>query len=841
VLCCPGVNAQVTDSAIPDTSAVSLAKPRKGKFMLKGIVKDKASGEIVPYTTVFFPGSSVGTISDEEGVFILVADKKPGDTLRARLMGYGEAKMKVDWKSTDTVIVFLEPSGNMMKEIIIRAGEDPAVTLIKKVIDHKKFNNPDKLDNYGYEAYNKIELDAVNLTREQFRKLPIPFIKKMSFIYDNLDTVSGKQPFLPFFLIESLSDYYYQKDPSKKKEIIKANLIRGIENESITQYTGMMYLGINPYSNFIPVFDKQSPSPLSNLALSYYKYKIKDTIKKDGYNIIELSFKPLRAGTICLSGTIRIVDSVFALSYINAEIPKDANINWVKDASFFKEYELLNDSLWFCTKDNITAEFTVGFMKLPGLIARKTTSYRNIKINDTSVSRMVNDPDLKDEVIILDSARDKSNEYWAAVRHDSLTKNESGIYKMFDSMENNPTFLKFKHTVRFLATGTYKLGIVEFGPYWSLYTNSRVEGHRFRFSMGTTPELFKSAYFYGYLAYGTRDERFKYFLSGLWIINRHPRMYLAASYKSDNDYTVQYYEKAHLDNIFSLAIRKPGVPMKLFFTKETLFEYHTDYSSGFSHRISFKHKDYHPYQPLPSFSIYRDERGNATDVITDASIDIRLRYAHREKFLEGSYYRVSLGSKYPVPEFHYERGIKGAFGSLFQYDKFTLSVSDDWRIAPLGKLYLNVFAGKYYGTLPYNLLANAPGNENLFYNKYAFNLMNQYEYLSDQYAGINLEHSIGGGIFSYIPLVKKLRLRQFWTAKGIVGSLNDENRKLNMNKGFGFRTFDGKPYVEVGTGVENILHLFRIDFVWRLKPEPAKAFEPRSKYFGIFGSLKLDF
>jgi hypothetical protein len=682
----------------------------------------------------------------------------------------------------------------------------------------------------------------VNLTREQFKKLPIPFIKKMAFVYDNLDSTSEDRPFLPFFLIESMSDYYYQKNPHKQKEFIKANLIRGIENESITQYTGMMYLAINPYNNFILFVDKQIPSPLSNLALSYYKYKIKDTIKQNGYNIIELDYKPLRSGTICVSGTLRIVDSNYSLSYISATLPKDANINWVKGASFYKEYELLpNDSLWFCTKENITAEMTADFLKLPSLIGRKTTSYKNIKLNDPAVGLMVNNPKYKDDVIVTDTARNKTEEYWSTIRHSELSKNERGVYNMFDSMYNNPTYLKFKKTLQFIVGGTYKMGPVEFGPYWSLYTNTFVEGHRFRFSVGTTPKLFKNVYLYGYGAYGTKDERFKYLMSAFWILQRHPRVYLGASYKSDIDYTVQYYDKAHIDNFLNMAVRKKGVPLKLFFTHESLFEFHTDHANGFSHRVTLLHKDFSPYNPLPVQGIYTDGKGMPAKTITNAEVDILLRYAYNENYLEGNYYRVSLGSKYPITEFHYQRGIKGVLGSQFTYNKLSLSVSDDWRIAPLGKLYVNVFGGKFFNTLPYNLLETHPGNENLFYNQYAFSLMNNYEYLADEYAGINLQHSLGGGIFPYIPLVKKLKFRQFWTAKAIISHLNDANSRLNLNKGFDFKTLQGKPYIEVGTGIENILHLFRIDFVWRLKPTPAPAMEPRSKYFGVFGSLKLDF
>jgi hypothetical protein len=219
---------------------------------------------------------------------------------------------------------------------------------------------------------------------------------------------------------------------------------------------------------------------------------------------------------------------------------------------------------------------------------------------------------------------------------------------------------------------------------------------------------------------------------------------------------------------------------------------------------------------------------------------VKLRYAYHERFLEGNYYRVSLGSKYPVVELRLAAGLKGLLHSSYEYKKISATVSDDIKIAPPGELYVNAFAGKVYGTMPYPLLEIHPGNETYIYNKYAFSMMNQYEFISDQYAGLNIEHSLGGGIFNYIPGVKKLKFRQFWTAKGLIGSLSDKNATLNLNKGYTFRTLNGSPYLEVGTGIENILRIFRVDFIWRLAPEKLPT-EPNTKYFTIMGSAKLSF
>ena len=191
---------------------------------------------------------------------------------------------------------------------------------------------------------------------------------------------------------------------------------------------------------------------------------------------------------------------------------------------------------------------------------------------------------------------------------------------------------------------------------------------------------------------------------------------------------------------------------------------------------------------------------------------------------------------------HFEvtAGVKGVLNSAYEYKKARFSVTENINIPPLGHLYYNVFAGKYFGTLPYPLLEIHPGNEYYYYNQYAFQMMNSYEFLSDQYAGFNIEHNIGGGIFNRIPLLKQLKFRQFWTAKGVIGSLSKANESLNFNSNYPFRTLKGDPYLELGTGVSNIFQVFRIDFVWRVTPRPLPE-ESKTRYFGIFGSANFEF
>lgn len=837
---------------LAQTDSTSLQATKKTNYKgyeISGVVRDIEDKQPIPYATISFPNSSVGTSTDDDGNYILQFTTIPSDSITVQVIGYKTTAVAIDKNVKTSVLnINLERSSAYLEEVIIRPGEDPAIELMRYVLAAKPKNNPDQVAyNYKYESYNKVEVDLLNFNRKKFERLPVPYLKQLGFIFDNMDSSSYTKPYLPVYLTEALSDYYYQKQPKKSKEVVKATQMKVIKNKNMTnsmsQYLGKLYLAINPYDNYLPFFDKEFVSPLSNSALTFYKYKIEDTQQVSGYNVITLSFTPQRKGENCFAGTIRIVDSIYAIQYIEADMPTSANVNWVKNANFYKEYTPLGDSIWFCTKENITAEMqlTDQVVQTIGFLVKKTTSYDDIVINDPQISDTLESKIFKRDVIVSDSTtKNDDPEFWAKNRHEALSEQESGIYQMYDSLENNKSYQRLKTLGKIFASGGYKFGPIELGPYWQAYSNNQIEGNRFQFSMGTTPKLFKNIYMNGYVAYGVGDDRFKYNISSRFILNRSPRRYFNFSYTRDIDYTVNYYDKVGINNIFSVAIRKNDIPLKFMFADDVRFEFYNEFYSGFSQQITFYRKIYDPYDPLPSTAIFRTSEGVASPTVTTSEVNLLLRFAYKEKFLNGNYLRYSLGSKYPIVEMRLALGLKDVFNSDYDYQRINITVSDNWRIPPFGQLYFNLFAGKYFGTLPYPLLEQHPGNETYYYNKYAFNMMNQYEFISDQYVGVNMEHNLGGGLLKYIPLLKRLKWRQFYNAKGLIGSLNADNMSLNFNKGFTFRTLNNTPYLEVGTGIENIFKVLRVDFVWRVTPQSLPN-EPVKRDFGILGSMKFAF
>ncbi|MBL7752780.1 MAG: carboxypeptidase-like regulatory domain-containing protein, partial [Chitinophagaceae bacterium] len=416
-----------------------------------------------------------------------------------------------------------------------------------------------------------------------------------------------------------------------------------------------------------------------------------------------------------------------------------------------------------------------------------------------------------EEVHLLPGAGDKERSYWAGVRHEPLSRNEASIIKMMDTLMKAPAFKKFTNTIYFLTVGYVNKGNLEFGPWFNVMTANAWEGYRLRFDLGTNTGFSKKLWLHGYLAYGFTDKRFKWKTEAFYLFNKHPRTSLRASLSDDLDFGQQYFGEVTADNIFALAIRKNNIPIKFIRINEKLLSFYHQTKSGFSVNLQATHRGYNPLQNIPTKDLFPVTNGGSP--LTSFEATLKLRFAYLERFLETNFNRLSIGSPYPIPELVLSRGISGIGKSAYNYTKLSGSISDYIKVPPFGSFEFNLYAGKTFGALPYVLLDIAPGNELYYYNKYSFNLMNRYEFIHDKYAGINFEHNVGNGLFRFIP---KLKFRQFWNIKMLWGSLSTANKAINFVPDHPFQSLDGKTYMEIGTGVDNILKVLRLDLVWRV-------------------------
>ncbi len=808
--------------------------------ILRAKIIDVHSEEPVPFASVQFYKTKFAKLSDSAGNFLFVLEKWPSDSLWISYAGFEDSYLHLDTSRSEISLIIKMERKKNVKEVVVKSKLGRGLILWRKIIKNKPINDRGRFDNYSYELYNKLEIDLNNVNVQKMQKGLLP-PKPFKFILNSVDSTSEEAPILPIYLIETISDYFKQTNPYKTREVIKASKTIGFNNESFSRLTGGMYQNINVYKNFIPIFQRDYVSPISDDGDNYYHYKVPDTQFIAGKRYFHFVFTPKRSGENTFQGDAWIADSSFAVQKMNLLVSPGSNINFVDKLSLVQEYQLINDSIWFLSKDKFVANINLTSKNNLSLIGRKTTFYKNVIINKDSLPTALNNQMLEDgrrEIIeVREGAGSKTDSFWNENRHQSLNKNETNFYKMADSILKTPQYVNYREWMYFIGTGYRYLGNYEIGPWMNWISSNQHEGFRMRFDLGTNYHFNKNIYLGSYLAYGTKDRKVKGKAEVLYMIGKNPRSSIRFIFKNDMDYGQTYYDEIGYDNLFAMIFRKSQVPLKLIKIKQTKLEYFKEWKSGFSFTANIWHKKYTPILNLPTAAEMMTNP--MSDNFQDFQLNFKLRFAYLEKFLQDDFFRRSLGSDYPVVELQYTKGLKGIAQSNYNYSKVTFSISDYLKVPPAGSVYYNAYAGKIIGTLPYMLLSMAPGNEIYYYNKYAFNTMNRYEYLFDTYAGLNLEHNIGNGIFRLIPINKKLKFRQFWNAKMLWGGLSAENKNLNLKNFSNFTTLDNKTFMEVGTGVDNIFRFFRIDFTWRVLPRPLPSEAYRR--FGIYGSFRFTF
>lgn len=802
---------------------------------ITGNVQDAHTKEPVPFASVILQTSGFGKTTDSIGNFSFTIDQSLSDTIAVSYVGYQLLKFAVSNINSDTAFILQLQRGVSNNGVSVKTKINKGLFLWRKIMSKKKQYNRYGLDNFGYQAYNKLEIDIKNFKADKLKKNFI--LKPFDFVFDNIDSVSEKEPFLPAYLVESLSDYEYQNKPKKYYENIKATSTKGFKNESISKLLGVMDQNVNIYSNYINVMDKDFISPLNENADNYYNFSVADTQIIDGNRVFHFIFSPKHAGQNTFEGDAWVLAKTFHLQKITLYLGKGANINYIDRISVYQEFKPVHDSLYFINKDKFFADFKVLGKKSLTLIGRKTTLYKDIVVNNDSISNHLKQQQVEEIVTTSPGVAANSNEKWDSLRFEPLSKNEAAIYTTLDKLLVMPKFQKLQNTITFIGTGYKNIGNYEIGPWFNWVSSNVWEGTRFRFDLGTNLGFHKKMYFHGYLAYGTKDKKFKGKAEAFWVISKKPnRFRIHGAYTDDIDNGISNYGEVSQDNIFSLAIRKPNITRKFIQIKDIRLEIFNEWGKGFSTEWFLIHRNYTPLQNLPPLSTFTAKGDNA---LQNFEVAIKLRFAYLEKFIETNYFRYSLGSKYPAVELILAKGISDVASSANNYVKIAGSVSDLIKIAPLGSLSYKAYAGKISGTLPYPFLEILPGNDIYYYNKSSFNLLSRFEYVCDRYAGLNLEHSIGSGMFRFLPITRKLKWRQFWTAKMMYGNLSTANKALNNSPTPFFKDLDGKVYTELGTGIDNIFKVFRIDFVWRVLPRPLP--ENQSSRFGIFGSFQFQF
>lgn len=788
-------------------------QPTLAQIKIGGIVVD-ANNNPIPYVNVIFVGSNVGTITNENGKFYLECNKNINE-VEFSFIGFEKKRIYVNNRDVNLIIKLKEESDEL-REVVLFSGKmpkkgNPAIDILEKVWAKKRQNGLYLFNQYEYDKYEKIEFDLNNIDSTLIKS---KLFKGLEVIFNHIDTssISGKA-YLPIFINESLYKTYGSNQLLKKRDDLLANKTSGFDgNQYIITFVKDLYADYNIYDNYIKIFDKSFVSPVAKTGVNAYNYVLRDSSFIDNkwcYNIV---YYPRRPGELTFKGDLWVSDTTFAVKQISMEVSKSANINWVKDLYIEQQFDVVNDSVFLLKRDFLMSDFSLNKKdKSKGVYGRRTTNFKNYVFDNPKNTEFY-----EHEIDIFDTnIYNKEDGFWASNRFEQLNKNEEGIYKMLDTLQSIPKFKRMYDLTTILATGYVEFNNFDFGSIWSTFGYNDVEGYRIRAGGRTYFSQNDLWRVQGYLAYGEKDNKFKYGISGKYMFDKKNRLIISVGNRKDveqigvslttsNDILGRSFASSAFfasgDNGKLTNVNLSSVGLQYEPTKNFEVKLGTSFRTLESASATFNLN-------------YLDNNNQLKSSLKQTEVDMSIRYMPGRKTIGYGVERADVNDDYPTLYLNIAAGLKNTFESDFEYQKVQFYYRQPWQIGGFGRFKSIVEIGKTFGEVPLGLLDVIPGNQSYFSIDNAFATLNYYEFVTDTYASLQLEHNFNGRFFSRIPYIRKLNLRELIGVKAVWGEISDKNIAINASN----ITYKAPEdiYWEYSAGIGNIFKVFRLDFSWR--------------------------
>ena len=785
---------------------------------ISGIVVDEQN-ESIPFANIVFVDSYTGTVSDENGKFYLESNNTY-TKIEVSFIGY-ETKI-VPIKSRDfNLTITLNESASQLDEVFIYSGKvkkkgNPAIAILKKIWAKERQNGIYLFDQYQYEKYEKLEFDMNNVDSAFMKK---KLFKGMEFVFKNIDTsnITGKA-FLPIFINESVyNSYGKNKGGQKLREDLVANKNSGFNsNQNVIAFIKDLYVDYNIYDSYIKIFDKSFVSPISKASgISTYNYVLTDSAFVDNKWCYNILYYPRRKSELTFKGDFWVNDTTFAVKEINMQATRSANINWVKDIYIEQEFNVLNDSVFLLKRDYMLSDFSLNKKdKSRGVYGRRTTMYKDYNFDEIKDASFYSE-----EINVYDKEiYNKNNDYWSDNRQEKLSDNELGIYKMLDTLTTVPKFKKMYNAISILGSGYIEFNKFDFGSIYSTFGKNDVEGLRLRVGGRTYLGGNEPWRLQGYTAYGFDDDKFKYGMSGKWMLNPKSRFIIGGGNRRDVEQIGVSLTTTNdvLGRSFaSSSFFASGDNSKLTSINLSNFYMSIEPKNNLQFKLGASYRTLESASP-ETFNLdywVDKERDIRKSDIIQSEIDFSIKYTPDRKTIGYGVERNEVTDTYSTLFLNYSQGIKGVFDSDFDYQKLQFYYRQPILIGGFGRMFTTFEVGKTFGEVPLGLLNVVPGNQSYFTIENTYALLDYYEFVTDTYASLHIEHNFNGRFLSRVPLLRKLNLREIVGVKGVWGEISDKNLALNAsNINYVAPT---KGYYEYSVGIGNIFKVFRIDFSWR--------------------------
>ena len=815
------------------------------KIIIKGKITDVTTKEALPFVNVYIKnadGTLKGVVSDDNGKYTMEVPNKK-DTLFAVFMGYQMGKKVINLSLLQTIDFKLIPDDESIGEVVVsgRKKDNPAWAIIRNAVKNKAKNSPANLDAYQYDMYNRLEgyirpngrgISKMKLLRE---------MQKVSSKYPQLKDEKGL-PLVPIIVSEGVGTKYVSKKPKRDREIITNSNINGIGIENTEGLgdilTKSTVANFNFYNNEVIIFKKYFLSPVADGWRVMYDYDLLDSVMVDKDFCYKLNIVPKNSSDLAFVGTLWITKKDFAIKKIEARASDNANINFVSGIKINQTFAQVETDVWL--PQSIDFEMQVKDISdlIPEMYMKTHIDNKNYIINKPKEIDFYDEKASDAKTIAT-----KDTTFWKEYRKDSSLVNQLNVTSLIDSMKAIPAVRSYTRTLTVLASGYFEGSKIEIGHWARFYAWNNIEGHRLGFGFRTSSLWSRKVRFDTRIAYGTNDNKIKY-NAHLRYVFAYGKKYAAIGIRrlEDIEPLIQLNLYESLPQLFLAANRFGNITkVRPFFKQETTIYAEKRINFDFLQKITFSHR---VLKPLYNFGYY------AKEGIPEISTDLTTSEITLQSTYQKGSSRTQLDPDTEVnlsgvsrPKFSLVGviGMKGVFGSQFEYQKLFLDISQkNIRTGSLGSADYAINVGHIFSPVPYPLLKTHLGNNTPFFVNRAFNMMQGFEFVSSSYASVSYTQFFGGFILDRIPLMKTINKKLKWRLLGsfnmLYGTIDEKNlRLLPKQTATGepiqkFRKLSpGIPYMEIGYGVDNIFKFFRIDFIHRLNYLDS----PGSKSFGI--------
>lgn len=835
---------------------------------IHGTVVDSETGDPIPYLNIYYDGKGMGTITDMEGRYS-IEYHSGWNELTFSMVGYTTQVIKVSAQTRELNIKMR--SDLMLEEVIVKPKKEkysrknnPAVELMKKVIASKKKTNLEQNDFYRYNKYQKITLAVNNITADSLRESWL--FKKYPFFRDQVEVcdVTNKN-ILPLSIDETVSEKVYRKEPHSEKTYIRGINSGGVNElfstgDMLTTVLKDVFQDIDIYQDRFRFLQYPFDSPVSEAGINFYKFYIMDTVYVDKEKCFHLSFVPNNPQDFGFTGHLYILaDSTYRVKESQLNLPKKTDINFVDNMIIDQKFGELPTGEWVLLEDDMLCELSYLKKVLGSYQVRRTTRYFDFSFDPIPESMFKR----KEKEIKDVNAMMRNEMYWSYYRQEELTKSETRMGSFVDDLTKIKGFKYIIFVLKALIENFVETSTpdskVDIGPINTIISSNYIDGLRLRGSLQTTAKLHPHLFLKGYYAYGFKDQKSKYmgeveysFNKKEYLPREYPKNSLTLTYQYDNMLPSDKFISTDKDNVFT-ALKVCSVDQYNYERKATL-KYEREREFGLKTTAMFRHANYEPCGEL----FYRTMAGESalqsaldrqelagqkwvkspfnTHDITVTEMSFGLRYAPGETFVNTKQRRLPVNLDAPEFTLQHTLALKGVLGGDYTYNMTEASAYKRFWLSSWGNIDVYLKGGIQWNKVPFPLLIMPAANLSYIIQDETFNLINNMEFLNDRYASLDVSWNMQGKLFNRIPLLKKLKWREFIGVKCLWGTLTDKNNPFLEQNRYdntlmmfpGHYDMNGvyqyssnvmdpkKPYVEITAGIHNIFKLLHVEYVRRL-------------------------